>query len=270
MALDEARAALTHGDVPIGAVVLVDGQVVARRHNERELTHDPTAHAEILALRDAAAGPWVVAPRRRHPGGHPRAVRHVRRRRGQRPGRPGGVRCPRPQGRRALGSLYHLGSDPRLNHEFEVRRRRGRRRVRRPADRVLRRTPRPVDAARTEPASLGVGRAATNVVGRKVARADEWDGLESRCGLRLTKGSNPLPSARASEAVPVESGTVRATPIDRHREGAIGSLVVVESGTLQESTAVMRVKIDGFSESIFSASCSWPARDSDVEACGFR
>jgi tRNA(adenine34) deaminase len=54
IALDEARAAAEHGDVPIGAVVLIDGEVVARRHNERELAGDPTAHAEVLALRDAA------------------------------------------------------------------------------------------------------------------------------------------------------------------------------------------------------------------------
>jgi len=55
LALEEARAALDHDDVPIGALVLVGGEVVARRHNERELTGDPTAHAELLALRDAAA-----------------------------------------------------------------------------------------------------------------------------------------------------------------------------------------------------------------------
>src|SRR3954470_21420104 len=55
IALDEARAALAHGDVPVGAVVLVDGDVVARRHNERELRGDPTAHAEALALRGAGA-----------------------------------------------------------------------------------------------------------------------------------------------------------------------------------------------------------------------
>ena len=56
VALDEARAAAGHGDVPIGAVVArVDtGDIVAQRHNERELDGDPTAHAEILALRDAA------------------------------------------------------------------------------------------------------------------------------------------------------------------------------------------------------------------------
>ncbi|HWL43886.1 MAG TPA: tRNA adenosine(34) deaminase TadA [Ilumatobacter sp.] len=64
VALDEARAALAHDDVPVGAVVVRGGPdgftVVAARHNERELTGDPTAHAEVLALRDAAAalGSW--------------------------------------------------------------------------------------------------------------------------------------------------------------------------------------------------------------------
>jgi tRNA(adenine34) deaminase len=60
LALTEARAALRHDDVPVGAVVVHGGQVIAARHNERELTHDPAAHAEILALRDAATalGQW--------------------------------------------------------------------------------------------------------------------------------------------------------------------------------------------------------------------
>ena len=59
-ALDQARAALSHGDVPIGAVVVRDGAIIAARHNEREKTGDPTAHAEVLALRAAAAvlGTW--------------------------------------------------------------------------------------------------------------------------------------------------------------------------------------------------------------------
>ncbi len=59
-ALAEARAALTHHDVPVGAVVLRHGAIVAARHNEREISGDPTAHAEVLALRDAAAavGHW--------------------------------------------------------------------------------------------------------------------------------------------------------------------------------------------------------------------
>ena len=60
LALGEAAAAITHGDVPIGAVVVRDGAVIAARHNERELAGDPTAHAEVLAIRDAArvVGHW--------------------------------------------------------------------------------------------------------------------------------------------------------------------------------------------------------------------
>jgi tRNA(adenine34) deaminase len=61
VALDEARAAAVHGDVPVGAVVVLNGMIVARRHNERERTGDPTAHAEVLALRDAAL---VIGDRR--------------------------------------------------------------------------------------------------------------------------------------------------------------------------------------------------------------
>jgi tRNA(adenine34) deaminase len=60
-ALDEARAALAGGDVPIGAVVLdASGAVIATGHNEREAQHDPTGHAEIVALRRAGAmlGTW--------------------------------------------------------------------------------------------------------------------------------------------------------------------------------------------------------------------
>ena len=61
-ALDEARLALEHDDVPIGAVVAIGGEVVGRGHNERERRQDPTAHAEILALQQAAAhvGSWRV------------------------------------------------------------------------------------------------------------------------------------------------------------------------------------------------------------------
>lgn len=60
IALEEARAAAAHGDVPVGAVIIRDGVIIARRHNERELTNDPTAHAEVLAIRDAAeaVGSW--------------------------------------------------------------------------------------------------------------------------------------------------------------------------------------------------------------------
>jgi tRNA(adenine34) deaminase len=60
LALEEARRCLDHGDVPIGAVVTREGEVLAAAGNERESANDPTAHAEILALRAAAAalGSW--------------------------------------------------------------------------------------------------------------------------------------------------------------------------------------------------------------------
>ena len=63
LALDQARAALQHDDVPIGAVVVADdGRVLGSGRNERELRADPTAHAEVLALQQAAAalGSWRV------------------------------------------------------------------------------------------------------------------------------------------------------------------------------------------------------------------
>jgi tRNA(adenine34) deaminase len=60
MALAEAELAIPHGDVPVGAIVVVDGEIIASRHNERQLTTDPTAHAEVLAMRDACEklGTW--------------------------------------------------------------------------------------------------------------------------------------------------------------------------------------------------------------------
>jgi len=62
LALREAERALEHDDVPIGAVVVRDGEVIGAGCNERELRQDPTAHAEILALREAAraSGSWRV------------------------------------------------------------------------------------------------------------------------------------------------------------------------------------------------------------------
>ena len=60
LALEEARAAPGHGDVPIGAVVARGGEAIARAHNQREARKDPTAHAELLALRAASEvlGTW--------------------------------------------------------------------------------------------------------------------------------------------------------------------------------------------------------------------
>ncbi|MGH9033622.1 MAG: nucleoside deaminase [Acidimicrobiia bacterium] len=121
LALDEARAALGHDDVPVGAVVarLDSGDVIARRHNEREVAHDPTAHAEVLALRDAAAalGTWrldgcalvvTIEPCPMCAGAALSA-------------RLGlvafGAADPKAG---ACGSLYNLPADPRLNHEIKV------------------------------------------------------------------------------------------------------------------------------------------------------
>lgn len=62
-ALAEARAAVAHDDVPIGAVVVREGVVIARAHNRREADHDPAGHAELIALREAGArlGRWRLS-----------------------------------------------------------------------------------------------------------------------------------------------------------------------------------------------------------------
>ena len=113
---------LAHDDVPVGAVIVrtTDGAVLAQRHNERELAGDPTAHAELLAIADAARErdgwrlddcalvvtlePCPMCAGAALAGAHP--ARGVRRR--------------RPKAG-ALGSLYHFGADPRLHHGIDVR-----------------------------------------------------------------------------------------------------------------------------------------------------
>jgi tRNA(adenine34) deaminase len=122
LALDEARAALAHDDVPVGAVVVrtTDGEVLARRHNERELTGDPTAHAELLAITDAARARdgWrlddcaLVVTLEPCPmcAGAALAARI--------PCVVFGAADPKAG---ALGSLYHFGTDPRLHHGIDVR-----------------------------------------------------------------------------------------------------------------------------------------------------
>lgn len=62
-ALSEAEKALALGEVPVGAVVICQDEIIGRGHNQRELLHDPTAHAEVLALRDAAThqGGWRLS-----------------------------------------------------------------------------------------------------------------------------------------------------------------------------------------------------------------
>ena len=119
MALAQARDALVHGDVPVGAVTLVDGRPMAARHNERQLTGDPTAHAEMLALRDTAValGGWrltavtlvvTLEPCAMCAGAlvAARVGRLVF-----------GTFDPRAG---ACGTLYNLCCDPRLNHELPI------------------------------------------------------------------------------------------------------------------------------------------------------
>jgi tRNA(adenine34) deaminase len=119
LALAEANAATAHGDVPVGAVALVDDRVVAAGHNERERRGDPTAHAELLVLRTAAEhlGSWrldmvtLVVTLEPCPMCAGALVA----------GRVGrlvfGAADPKAG---ACGSLYNLCVDPRLNHELAV------------------------------------------------------------------------------------------------------------------------------------------------------
>jgi len=119
LALEEAAHAAVLGEVPVGAVVLAGDEVLARRHNEREWRGDPTAHAEILALSEAAAtvGGWrldattLVVTLEPCPMCAGALVA----------GRVGrlvfGASDPKAG---ACGSLYNLCADPRLNHELAV------------------------------------------------------------------------------------------------------------------------------------------------------
>ncbi len=119
IALDEARSAQQHGDVPVGAVVVKDGRMVAARHNERELTNDPTAHAEVLALRDAAEvlGSWrlegcslyvTLEPCVMCGGALVNSRIHKV------------IYGAADEKAGACLSLYNVADDPRLNHQFEL------------------------------------------------------------------------------------------------------------------------------------------------------
>lgn len=118
-ALDEARVALEHGDVPVGAVLVRTGEVVASAHNTRELTGDPTAHAEMHAIRLGAErlGGWRLGGCELYVTLEPcpmcagaivasRIDRLVF-----------GAWDPRAG---ACGSLYNVPEDPRLSHRLEV------------------------------------------------------------------------------------------------------------------------------------------------------
>lgn len=119
VALEEAGAGARAGEVPVGAVVEVDGRIVSRAHNRREELSDPTAHAELLAIREAASklGTWRleeatvavnVEPCPMCAGAlvNARVGRLI-------------YGCSDPKAG-AVFSLYNIVQDPRLNHEVEV------------------------------------------------------------------------------------------------------------------------------------------------------
>jgi tRNA(adenine34) deaminase len=119
IALEEARAAAAAGDVPVGAIVVADGHILGRGRNRRELDHDPTAHAEIMALRDAAhtLGMWRVeatlyvtqepCPMCAGAIVNARVKRLV-------------YGCTNPKAG-AVATLFSIVTDPRLNHRVDVR-----------------------------------------------------------------------------------------------------------------------------------------------------
>lgn len=121
LALDEARMAAEAGEVPIGAVIVCEGAVVARAHNMRETRVDPTAHAEIVAIREASRRlqrwrlsdctvyvtlePCPMCAGAMHQARIERLV----------------YGAPDPKAG-AVGTLYDLSNDERLNHRFAVTR----------------------------------------------------------------------------------------------------------------------------------------------------
>jgi tRNA(adenine34) deaminase len=119
LALAEARQAGEAGEVPVGAVVVIDGEVVAQAGNRRERDSDPTAHAELLALRGAAAvtGSWRLEGATLVVSLEPCPMCA---------GALVGARVARlvygaaNTDNGACGTLYNLCADPRLNHEVAV------------------------------------------------------------------------------------------------------------------------------------------------------
>ncbi len=118
-ALELAQIAAETGETPVGAVLVMNGKIIGRGYNRVEIEKDPTAHAEILALREAArtVGDWRLPQATVYVTLEPcimcaAALIHARVKRlvyGARDERWGGV-----------GSLFDFSHDPRINHELEV------------------------------------------------------------------------------------------------------------------------------------------------------
>ena len=118
-AIGEARRALEHGDVPVGAIIVLDGKRIASGHNRRQVDRDPTAHAEVLALREAARAldAWQIVGATLYVTQEPcpmcagalinaRIARLV-------------YGCDNPKAG-SVRTLYQLVEDPRFNHRITV------------------------------------------------------------------------------------------------------------------------------------------------------
>jgi tRNA(adenine34) deaminase len=121
LALREAERALAHDDVPVGAVVVHRGEVLGTGHNERELREDPTAHAEMIAIREAARalGSWRLLETAMYITLEPCAMCAGAIVLGRVPRVVYGAADPKAG---AAGSVLDILAEPRLNHRPEVAR----------------------------------------------------------------------------------------------------------------------------------------------------
>ena len=119
LALREAERALEHEDVPVGCVIAHEGEVLAAAANERELRGDPTAHAEVLALREAASrlGSWRIAATVLYVTLEPCAMCAGAIVLGRVPRVVYGADDPKTG---AAGSVFDVLAEPRLNHRPDV------------------------------------------------------------------------------------------------------------------------------------------------------
>lgn len=119
LAMGEAQSAARQGDVPIGAVVVRDGELVAAAHNRREADADPTAHAEILALRASAEalGTWRLHGCTLYVTLEPCAMCAGATVLARLDRLVFGADDPKAG---AVGALYDIPRDPRLNHQVQV------------------------------------------------------------------------------------------------------------------------------------------------------
>jgi tRNA(adenine34) deaminase len=117
-AIAEAELAAEKGDVPVGAVIVHDGEIIGRGHNLRELSQDPTAHAEMIAIREAAEalGSWRLIDTTLYVTLEPCPMCAGALVNARVPRVVWGCNDPKAG---ATETLYTIGSDPRLNHRFE-------------------------------------------------------------------------------------------------------------------------------------------------------